>query len=156
MPVLENPKYERFAQELAKGKTADEAYAKAGYRANRGNAATLKANQSISGRVEEIMERKAVRAEVTVQSLTDMLRDDRELARQLGQAAAAKSCVDSIAKLHGLIIDKSEVRVGDFGRLSDDELDRFIEERERAAGLCAGRARSTETSTGARGSRRTH
>jgi hypothetical protein len=28
--TLENPKWERFAQELAKGKTADEAYRSAG------------------------------------------------------------------------------------------------------------------------------
>ena len=31
MPLLDNPKHEIFAQELAKGTTADEAYARAGY-----------------------------------------------------------------------------------------------------------------------------
>jgi phage terminase small subunit len=35
MPVLSNPKHERFAQELAKGKTADEAYQLAGCKPNR-------------------------------------------------------------------------------------------------------------------------
>jgi phage terminase small subunit len=47
MPLLDNPKYELFAQGLAEGRTADEAYKRAGYKPNRGNAATLKANQSI-------------------------------------------------------------------------------------------------------------
>jgi hypothetical protein len=43
MGELDNPKYERFAQELAAGKTA--AYEAAGYRKHRGNAARLSANE---------------------------------------------------------------------------------------------------------------
>lgn len=57
MPVLANPKHERFAQELAKGKAADEAYVAAGYRSNSGNAATLKGKQSISKRLAELLDR---------------------------------------------------------------------------------------------------
>ncbi|MDI4239580.1 hypothetical protein OZ411_43140 [Bradyrhizobium sp. Arg237L] len=38
MRVLTNTKQERFAQELAKGKIADEAYQLAGCKPNRGNA----------------------------------------------------------------------------------------------------------------------
>jgi hypothetical protein len=49
-----------FLQELAKGKTADEAYQLAGYAENRGNAARLKANESIERRVGEILERSAI------------------------------------------------------------------------------------------------
>jgi phage terminase small subunit len=65
MPVLDNARHELFAQELAKGKTADEAYQIAGYSPNRGNACTLKAKQSIQDRVAEIMEAAAERAEIT-------------------------------------------------------------------------------------------
>lgn len=65
MPVLKNPKHELFAQELAKGKTATEAYVLAGYKANDGNAATLKGNQRISDRVEELLTRAAARVEIT-------------------------------------------------------------------------------------------
>ena len=32
MPTLQNPRHERFAQELAAGKTADAAYVLAGYK----------------------------------------------------------------------------------------------------------------------------
>lgn len=56
MPVLKNARHEAFAQELAKGKTADEAYRIAGFKPNRGNAATLKQKQSISKRVSELLE----------------------------------------------------------------------------------------------------
>ena len=65
MPVLKNARHERFAQELAKGKSADEAYEAAGYKPNRGNASTLKANQSVEERVAEILGRAASKAEIT-------------------------------------------------------------------------------------------
>lgn len=56
MPVLKNAKHERFAQGLAKGLTADQAYQDAGFKANRGNATTLKQKQSIQNRVSELLE----------------------------------------------------------------------------------------------------
>jgi phage terminase small subunit len=65
MPVLDNARHELFAQELAKGATADEAYQLAGYKANRGNASTLKSNQIITDRVAEILSVGAERAEIT-------------------------------------------------------------------------------------------
>ena len=65
MPILDNSRHEIFAQELAKGATTDEAYQLAGYKANRGNASTLKANQIIADRVAEILAAGAERAEIT-------------------------------------------------------------------------------------------
>jgi len=67
MPVLKNARHEKFAQALAKGKTADEAYQEAGFKPNRGNATRLKANESISSRVDEIVGRSAEKAEATVE-----------------------------------------------------------------------------------------
>jgi len=49
-----HPEHERFAQELAKGKTAHEADQLAGCKPNRANA-TLKANQSISDRATSVL-----------------------------------------------------------------------------------------------------
>lgn len=72
MPVLTNARWERFAQELAKGKTADEAYQRAGFKANRGNATRLKANESVAARVDEILGKVAERAEITQ---ADVLRE---------------------------------------------------------------------------------
>ncbi len=67
MPVLSNPRHERFAQELAKGKTATQAYIEAGYEPNRHNAARLNTNEHIADRVQEILKAGAARAEVTVE-----------------------------------------------------------------------------------------
>jgi phage terminase small subunit len=44
MPVLENSRRERFAQLIAIGKTATEAYQLAGYKPSRFNAATWPGN----------------------------------------------------------------------------------------------------------------
>ena len=64
MPELKNQKHEAFAQQLAKGETADAAYRKAGYSANRGNASRLKANDSIRQRIAEIQETQKATAEL--------------------------------------------------------------------------------------------
>ena len=55
---------------MAKGMTADEAYQKAGFKPNRGNAATLKANQSILDRVAEIQGKASAKAGVLPPEVT--------------------------------------------------------------------------------------
>ena len=71
MGEIQNPRHERFAQELAAGKTADAAYEAAGYQKHRGNAARLSANEHVKERVAEIQAIGAERAAVTVQSLIE-------------------------------------------------------------------------------------
>lgn len=65
MPVLKNPKHELFAQALAKGKTADEAYQLAGYKQSRPAASRLSTNVNVSARVKQILGRAAERVEIT-------------------------------------------------------------------------------------------
>jgi phage terminase small subunit len=65
MGILINLRHERFAQALAQGKAANEAYALAGYKANDGNASRMKGNERISARAREIVGRAAERAEVS-------------------------------------------------------------------------------------------
>lgn len=88
MPVLKNARHEKFAQALAKGKTADEAYVEAGYAFNRGNATRLKLNESIRKRTEEIRGRISEKAEwsaadrmISLKNIHDAsLADDRRTA----------------------------------------------------------------------------
>ena len=67
MPILKNAKHERFAQGIAKGLTADQAYQEAGYKASRKNASRLKTNEDICARVEELVGKGAEKAEATVE-----------------------------------------------------------------------------------------
>jgi phage terminase small subunit len=70
MPTLQNIRHERFAQELATGKSADAAYVLAGYRANRSNAARLSANQDIQKRVAEIQSLGAKLAAIAIETMS--------------------------------------------------------------------------------------
>lgn len=127
MPVLSNPRHERFAQELAKGKTADEAYEAAGYAANRGNATRLKANESVLKRLSELQSRTAERAVVTAESLIAEAEEIRGAAFRAGVYAAAIAAVKEKGVLAGVRVEKSERKsVNDIRRLSDDELDAAI------------------------------
>ena len=107
MPTLRNPRHERFAQELATGKTADAAYVLAGYRENRSNAARLSANQDIQKRVAEIQSLGAELAAITVETLIAEAEAARSKAMgEKGGAAAAVAAITAKAKLAGLWREK--------------------------------------------------
>ena len=65
MPVLKNARHEAFAQALAKGMTATDAYSAAGYKGDRTAASRLSTNVNVSQRVGEIKGRIAEKAEWT-------------------------------------------------------------------------------------------
>ena len=75
MPVLSNQRHERFAQGIAAGLSAEDAYRTAGYAPDRKNAHRLTTNDGVKARVEELLSRGAARAEVTVERVV------RELAK---------------------------------------------------------------------------
>lgn len=101
MPILENSRHEIFAQELAKGATADEAYQLAGYSENRGNATRLKANESVLKRVAELKEAAAVRARKSMDDILEQLDDDRQFAREMEAPSAAIRATMGQAKILG-------------------------------------------------------
>lgn len=90
MPALSNPKHERFAQELAKGKSAEESYALAGFSPNRGNASVLKHKQNILDRVSEILEeRESIHAQATAEAIK---------STALTKAWVIETLMDNVAK----------------------------------------------------------
>src|SRR5690606_12632070 len=80
-------------------------------------------NGNVTERLEQARESSQKRHDITIAKLTDMLIEDRELARKVESPAAAVSAVLAIGKLHGLIVDKKEVtRKRDAADFSDSEL----------------------------------
>ena len=71
----------------------------------------LLTNPKVALRVDALQEKHAKRHDITVDRITEMLLEDRTLARNNDQPAAAVSAAMGIAKLHGLIIDKSKVEL---------------------------------------------
>lgn len=91
MPTLTNSRHERFAQELAKGKSASEAYTLAGFKPNTGNASTLKGTQSILKRVAEIQAETSEMERQATQAAAEALAIDREWVMARLQENALKA-----------------------------------------------------------------
>lgn len=127
MPPLSNPRQETFAQIAAAGASLIEAYEKAGYEPNYGNASSLKANQKVNSRITELQQGGVDLAQITVASLVARADELRELAIEHKQISAGVAAVKEIGILTGLRIDRREVGApGEFERLSDDELRHYI------------------------------
>jgi phage terminase small subunit len=70
LPILTNPRHERFAQSLAAGKSASESYVDAGFKESRHNAATLARKQHILDRVAELLaERESLHGQATAEAV---------------------------------------------------------------------------------------
>ena len=137
MPILSNARRERFAQEIAKGKTITEAYVVAGYRDNDGNASKMANHPEIIDRVKEIIGKAAIRAEISVARFTeDLLRyaskaekmaNDQDIPTGL---AVARACVMDAAKLNGLVIDRKELgapgEFADIDKMTTEELRAYL------------------------------
>jgi len=128
MPVLNNPKHERFAQELAKGRTQLDAYVAAGYRPDDGAAARLSGNVRVRERVAELQRKAAERVEITVADIARQLDEDREFALECKSPAAAVSATLGKAKVLGLVKERHE-HTGknggpiEYRDLAEDEID---------------------------------
>jgi hypothetical protein len=112
LPALKNAKHELFAQLIAKGESQTRAYVAAGYaeKGARAHGARLAANGSVAARVAELQARAVERHDVTVDSLTRDLVGIREKAIASDQPAAAVSATKLLAQIHGLLIERREVR----------------------------------------------
>ena len=106
MPPLANAKHELFAQEIAKGVTAELAYQNAGYAPSLKNAQRLKSNEGIRSRVAEILSRIAAKTEITIADIARQLDEDRDFARSCKSAAAMVAATMGKAKVLGLIVDR--------------------------------------------------
>lgn len=113
MPPLSNARHERFAQELAKGKTQEQAYIDAGYAAEgaRGNAARLIANDSVAARVAELQSVVADKSTWDAARIINNLARYAEKGESIGEPAGlsvARASMMDIGKLLGLVVDKGE------------------------------------------------
>lgn len=113
MPILRNPRHERFAQAIAKGLSGKSAYIEAGFiacdNAAEVNAARLLRNAQVKSRLVELQSGHAQRTAVTVEGIVCELEEARLAALAHKQLAAAVAASLGKAKLLGLIVDRAEV-----------------------------------------------
>ena len=122
MPTLSNARHEKFAQAIAGGKTADEAYALAGYAPQRQNAHRLMTNDDVRARIDEIKGRAAEGLNVTLQWLIERAEEARKQAMSLGQPSAAVGAIKEIGILSGKRIERRENVTKTLDQMTDDEL----------------------------------
>jgi hypothetical protein len=126
MPVLTNIRHERFARAVIRTGVAARAYLKAGYSPTTRNALDVSACQllrrpKVQARIKELRKQMAARNRITMDSLIDDLREDRQLARKIGQPSAAIAATQLTAKLVGLLVDrKEEGQPGEFAGLQSE------------------------------------
>ncbi len=131
MPILTNPRHERFCQELAQGKSATQAYINAGYDVGSDKSANeassrLSRNVKVQARLRELQGKLAADVEVTVQSLLREAAEIQHAAKDAGQMSAAVAALTVKAKLAGKLIDRKETGApGEFGELDGMDADQL-------------------------------
>lgn len=131
--MLDNQRHELFAQYLACGTPANQAYVMAGYKYNEGNCIRLKGNEKIIARVRELQERAQKANDVTLESLTERYNSAIDKAANEGSHPAVMAGLAGLAKLHGLIVDKHRDLTG-LDEMTDDALAKHIESRLKQLG----------------------
>jgi hypothetical protein len=122
VPFLENERHELFAQQLAQGKSASEAYVLAGFKSSRHNASSLRTKEHINARVLELQQAAAKSCEITLESVCRELDEAIAVARAKGQAAPLVNAASLRARLGGLLVEKVEVgQPGDFEDCNTEE-----------------------------------
>ena len=105
---LKNSKHERFAQAVAAGKSADEAYWTAGYKPDRAHGSRLAANGNIRARITELQNAAAEGAGVTLNGLIREAAYIQQKAVEARQFSAAIAALIAKAKLAGRWIERGE------------------------------------------------
>lgn len=133
MPALDNHRWERVAQHLAKGESQIDAYVNSGYRYSTGAAARLCANVSIQARAAELLDRAAMRVELTRADVLSRLAEIADKGHAMNTAPGlqvARAAMMDAAKLNGWIVDRHAGPTGgaipftfDLSGASSEELD---------------------------------
>ncbi|MCI0598715.1 MAG: hypothetical protein L0Y60_04210 [Beijerinckiaceae bacterium] len=151
MPALANPKWEKFARLRAEGKNIEEAYGGAGYKNSqlrkggtwngwRSGSSLMAKRPEVKARIAELLESLARKTEITLERATEMLIEDRQLAYDLKQASAAVSASCSIAKLHGLMVERT-MNLNVYATMTNEQLgDELARIRSQIAEIEVGRS----------------
>jgi hypothetical protein len=109
-----NAKQEQFLWLLVDGQTQEQAYASVyGEAKSRDvcatNASRMLRNANVLARRNEIIAQRMAQQPITAKFLTGELLGVAGEARSIGQGSAAVAAYQTIAKLHGLLVDKLQV-----------------------------------------------
>ncbi len=107
-----SPKQQRFVEEYLVDHNATQAAIRAGYSPKTAYSIgheNLK-KPEIAAAIAAGEARLRRKTEVSISSLSEEMRENRDLAIKNNQASAATQATRGIAKLHGLLVERSEVK----------------------------------------------
>lgn len=150
MPILDNARHERFAQAIAAGKNATDAYVSAGYEA-KGNSAEAAASRllrdvKVTARIAELQSRVAEGIVLTKQWVIERLVENANRAMQAEapkdggdykyEGSVANRALELLGKELGMFVERREVGApGEFDDKTPDELRDFVRSEAEALGL---------------------
>jgi phage terminase small subunit len=131
MPILDNPRHERFCHELVRGQSQSAAYAAAGYEPTsastaKASASRLAARPEIRARVTELTTNSAKRAELTRVEIITLLRQDHDEAFKRGHMSAAVRAAELLGKDIGMFVQRAEIKTSLLDEMSMEELDDLV------------------------------
>ncbi len=108
-----NARQRAFCREYVKQRNQTRACIAAGYSELSAHvtACRLLKNANVQEEIARLEADLCRRAHVSISSLAEDMRENRDLAIKNDQASAAQQCSMGIAKLHGLLVDKKEVKM---------------------------------------------
>ena len=123
MPILANSRHERFAQAVAAGHSASDAYEAAGYTPSRHHASRLATNGNVKARIAELQGKATERTIFDLQWLLDKAEEARAGAMQAKQHSAAVAAIREIGTLTGLRVEKREQKeIDEFTGMTADQM----------------------------------
>jgi len=108
MAALSNARHERFAQELAKGKSQSEAYQNAGYEPSEPNASRLTRNDKVQARVAELQERAVENVMLSREWVLEQLVDNATKAKLAGDFGPSNQALNLLGKELGMFVERTE------------------------------------------------
>ncbi len=109
------PKQEAFCLAYVETGNASEAYRQAYAVGDSTKPATVNRkakecldNGKITARVEQLQQRAQAKHDITIETLTEMYREAFDMGKEIEQPAAMNGSATGLAKLHGLITDKTQ------------------------------------------------
>lgn len=148
MSKLANPRHEAFVQGLFAGKSADQAFADAGYTPNSGNACRLKGNEKIQARLSELQARAEKQAMLDRAGVLKELLENMRLAREGKQIAAANQALSLYGKEMGMFVDRRLLGISHIQDMSEEELLEFLGGEPEARELTRAGTRKGSTTIG--------
>lgn len=119
---LNDARHEKFAQLLTEGRSQLEAYVDAGYKPQKSNAARLASRPDVAARVTWLKSVVAERTANTTEGIVRQLDEDRQLARNRGNASAAVAATMAKAKVLGLIRKQNQMDLKPISQMTIPEL----------------------------------